>query len=202
MRVCVCLSVYVGLGHYVALIVLTSIFWLIFKTNYNPAPLPASSIAGPLWLLLMTLAEQMRVKLVDIIQLLPANVALPGITLTVATLVQEVECLVGELDATEMACQDLFAIQEQITFLSSRCDGSIAYGRGTVAIVCCIRCTRRRIAATAIRQGTKRSLSSIAIATAAIAAIHHILRHILQFVLQRCCIPRYAIVRLGAYASL
>lgn len=51
----------------------------------------------------MTLAEQMRVKLVHIIQLLPTNVALPGITLTVATLVQEVECFVGELDATEMA---------------------------------------------------------------------------------------------------
>lgn len=65
----------------------------------------------------MALAEQVRVELIDIVQLLATDVALPRIALAVAALVQKVECLVGELNATEVACKYLFAIQQQITLL-------------------------------------------------------------------------------------
>lgn len=145
----------------------------------------------------MALAEQVRVELIDIVQLLATDVALPRIALAVAALVQEVECLVGELDATEVACKNLFAIQQQITLLPCRCDRSIANGRATVAIV---RIATGCVAATAI--GCTHTGEGAIAATAAVAAIHHVLRHILQFVLQRRRIPRDPIVRLGADASL
>lgn len=149
----------------------------------------------------MALAEQMRVELIDIVELLATDVALPGIALAVAALVQEVECLVGELDATEVACKYLFAIQQQITLLPSRCDCSIANGCATVAIM---PIATGCVAATAIGcSHTHTHTGKVAIAaTAAVAAIHHVLRHILQFVLQRRRIPRDPIVRLGADASL
>lgn len=147
----------------------------------------------------MALAEQMRVELIDIVQLLATDVALPGIALAVAALVQEVECLVGELDATEVACKYLLAIQQQITLLPSRGDRSIANGRATVAIMSI---ATRCVAATAIGCSHTHTGKCAIAATAAVAAIHHVLRHILQFMLQRRRIPRDPIVCLGADASL
>lgn len=59
----------------------------------------------------MTFAQQVRVELVDVVHLFAANVALPRIALAVTALVQEVESLVGELDATEQALQISLPIQ-------------------------------------------------------------------------------------------
>lgn len=83
------------------------------------------------WLLLMTFTQQMRIEFVHIIQLFPANVAFPGITFTVATLVQEIQSLIGKFDATEQACEYLFAIYTtRIAFRTCRCNRTITNGRG------------------------------------------------------------------------
>lgn len=49
----------------------------------------------------MALAEQMRVELVHVAALLPADVALPRIGVRMATLVQEIERLIRESDPAE-----------------------------------------------------------------------------------------------------
>lgn len=83
------------------------------------------------WLLLMTFTQQMRIEFVHIIQLFPAYVAFPGITFTVATLVQEIQSLVGKFYATEQACEYLFAIYTtRIAFRTCRCNRTITNGRG------------------------------------------------------------------------
>lgn len=56
------------------------------------------------WLLLVALAQQMRIEFVDVVALFATDVALPRIALAMATLVQEVERFVRKLDATEQAC--------------------------------------------------------------------------------------------------
>lgn len=48
----------------------------------------------------MTLAQQMRVELVQIAALLPANIALPRVTLAVTTFVEEVQRLIRKRDST------------------------------------------------------------------------------------------------------
>lgn len=53
----------------------------------------------------MTFAEQVRVELVHVAALLAADVALPGVGVAVAALVQEVEGGVGERDGAERADQ-------------------------------------------------------------------------------------------------
>lgn len=55
--------------------------------------------------LLMTLAEKMRVEIVYVVTLLPADVALPRVRVAVAALMQEVEGGVGEGDGAEGADQ-------------------------------------------------------------------------------------------------
>lgn len=98
----------------------------------------------------MALAKQMRIELVHIVELLPADVALPGIALTVAALVQEVERLVGELDATEMTGENQFPIQLKVALLSGRRDRPIANGRRALAAIVCAtrwRCGRAGCAA-------------------------------------------------------
>lgn len=53
----------------------------------------------------MALAQQVGVELVDVAALLAADVALPGVGVAVAALVQEVERGVGERDGAEGAHQ-------------------------------------------------------------------------------------------------
>lgn len=55
----------------------------------------------------MCVAQKMRIKLIDVSALLPADIALPGVALAVAALVQEVKCLVREPDPAEDALQVL-----------------------------------------------------------------------------------------------
>lgn len=55
--------------------------------------------------LLMTFAKKMRVEFVYVIALFPADVALPGVGVAVAALVQEVEGGVGKGDGAEGADQ-------------------------------------------------------------------------------------------------
>lgn len=52
---------------------------------------------------LVTLAEEVRVELVDVAALLAADVALPGVGVAVAALVEEVEGGVGERYSAERA---------------------------------------------------------------------------------------------------
>lgn len=54
---------------------------------------------------LVALAQQVGVELVDVAALLAADVALPGVGVAVAALVQEVERGVGEGDGAERAHQ-------------------------------------------------------------------------------------------------
>lgn len=54
---------------------------------------------------LVTLAQEMGVELVDVAALFPADVALPGVGVAVAALVQEVQGGVGERDGAEGAHQ-------------------------------------------------------------------------------------------------
>jgi len=68
----------------------------------------------------VALAEQVRVELVHVVQLLAADVAPPRIALAVAALVQEVERLVGELDAAEVAGEDQLAVEQQVSILAGR----------------------------------------------------------------------------------
>lgn len=140
----------------------------------------------------MALAEQMGIELVNVVQLLAADVALPRIALAVAALVQKVERLVGELDAAEMAREYLLAVQLQLALLSRRRDRSVADGRrGAVTIVTAARWRCGRGGARAAAGG----------ATCP-AAVQHRLRQTLQLVLQRRRIPRDPIVRLCADTSL
>lgn len=77
----------------------------------------------------MALAEQVRVELVDVVHLFAADIALPRIALAVTALVQEVQCLVGELDAAEQALQVPLAVQRnQVALRPRRRDDPV--GRG------------------------------------------------------------------------
>lgn len=49
----------------------------------------------------MTFAQQMRIEIVNIIELLSANVTFPWITFAVTTFVQKVQRLIGKFDATK-----------------------------------------------------------------------------------------------------
>lgn len=83
-------------------------------------------------LLLVALAQQMRIELVHIAQLLTANVALPRIALAVAALVQEVQRLIGELNAAEQTLQHATpcgAAQRHFGVRTRRCDRSVRCGR-------------------------------------------------------------------------
>jgi len=82
----------------------------------------------------VALAEQVRVELVHVVQLLAADVAPPRIALAVAALVQEVERLVGELDAAEVAGEDQLAVEQQVSILAGRRDRPVADGRRAGAI--------------------------------------------------------------------
>lgn len=68
----------------------------------------------------MALAEQMGVELVDVAHLFTADIALPWVALAVAALVEEVQRLVGELDAAEETLQMSFGLgspgQEHVGF--------------------------------------------------------------------------------------
>lgn len=75
----------------------------------------------------MALAEEMRIKLVNVVKLFAANVAFPWITFAVTALMQEVQCLVGELDAAEQTLQHPFAhlsIRARRCYCTVRCGGS------------------------------------------------------------------------------
>lgn len=78
---------------------------------------------------MVALAEQMGVEFVDIAHLLAADVALPRIALAVATLVEEVQRLVGELDAAEQALQVPLRLgspgQEHVGFRPRGRDGPV-----------------------------------------------------------------------------
>lgn len=79
----------------------------------------------------MALTEQVRVELVHVVHLFAAYIALPRIAFAVAALVQEVEGLVGELNAAEETLQISFAVQRnQVALRSSRCDDPIGRGGG------------------------------------------------------------------------
>lgn len=72
----------------------------------------------------------MRVELVHVVHLLPADIALPRIALAVTSLVQEVQRLVGELNTAEQALQVPLPIQRnQVVLRPSRGDDPV--GRGT-----------------------------------------------------------------------
>lgn len=77
----------------------------------------------------MALAEQMGVELVDVAHLLAADVALPRVALAVAALVEEVQRLVGELDAAEQALQVPLGLrspgQQHVGFRPRRRDGPV-----------------------------------------------------------------------------
>lgn len=82
---------------------------------------------------LVTLAQQVRIELVHVVQLLAAYVALPRVALAVTALVQEVQGLVGELDAAEEALQVSFSVQrDQVALRPGRCDDSrgVCHERG------------------------------------------------------------------------
>lgn len=51
----------------------------------------------------------MGIEFVDIVQLFTAYIALPWIALTMATLMQKIECLIGKFDATKQTLQHPFA---------------------------------------------------------------------------------------------
>lgn len=79
----------------------------------------------------MAFAQQMRVEFVHIVALFTANVALPRIAVTVTALVQEVERLVGKVDATIQTQQALFVAQRRhrLRLRPGRCDRAIRCGR-------------------------------------------------------------------------
>lgn len=91
--------------------------------------LPAKCFPFPRLTSLVALAEQMGVEFVHIAHLLAADVALPRIALAVATLVEEVQRLVGELDAAEQALQVPLRLgspgQEHVGFRSRGRDGTV-----------------------------------------------------------------------------
>lgn len=77
----------------------------------------------------MAFAEQMGVELVHVAHLFAADVALPRVALAVAALVQEVQRLVGELDAAEQTLQVPLGLgptgQQQVRFRPGRRDGTV-----------------------------------------------------------------------------
>lgn len=163
-------------------------------------------LAGQLWLLLVALAEQVRVELVDVVHLLAADVAPPRIALAVAALVQEVQRLVGELDPAEVAGEDQLAVEHQIAILAGRRDRPVADGRRVGAIAG----TRGR------RRGRSTASSGSGAASAAInpgrscagAIAQAVGQHAVVVVvgvataLQRSGVPGDPVVGLGADASL
>lgn len=91
--------------------------------------LPAKCFPFPRLTSLVTLAEQMGVEFVNVAHLLAADVALPRIALAVATLVKEVQCLIGELDSAEQALQVPLRLQspgqKHVSFRSRGRDGTV-----------------------------------------------------------------------------
>lgn len=79
----------------------------------------------------MTFAKQVRVELVHVVHLLPTDIALPRVALTVTSLVQEVQRLVRELDPAEQALQVPLPIQRnQVVLRPSRGDDPVGRGAG------------------------------------------------------------------------
>jgi hypothetical protein len=78
--------------------------------------------------LLMTLAEQVRIELVEIAALLPAYIAFPGIALAMAALVQEIKGLVRESYPT------VAALKATVARIGSRRRGRLT-SRVRIAIV-------------------------------------------------------------------
>lgn len=166
-----------------------------------PLTEPASSrlLAGQLWLLLVALAQQVRVELVDVVELLATDVAPPRIAVTVAALVQEVQCLVGELDAAEVAGEYQLPVEQQIPILSGRGDRPVADGRRieTVAGIGCGRCGLSSSSGSATSTAAINSGRSIAgSVTEAIG------QHCVVVVLQGCGISGNPVVGLGADTTL
>lgn len=62
------------------------------------------------WLLLMTFTKQMRIEFINVIALLTAYIAFPGIALAMATLMQKIQSFIREFNAAKEACQYLFTI--------------------------------------------------------------------------------------------
>lgn len=86
---------------------------------------PILEIREPL-ISLVTFAKQVRIEFVHVVHLFAADIALPRVALAVTALVQEVEGLVGKLDAAEQALQISFAVQRnQVVLRSSRGDDPV-----------------------------------------------------------------------------
>lgn len=75
----------------------------------------------------MTFAQQMRVEFVHIVALFSADVALPRIAVTVAALVQEIERLIGKINATIQTEEALLVTQRRhrLRLRPSRGDGAV-----------------------------------------------------------------------------
>lgn len=147
----------------------------------------------------MALAQQVRVELVHVVELLATDVAPPRIAVAVAALVQEVQRLVGELDAAKVAGEYQLPVEQQIPILSGRGDRPVADGRRiqTVAGIGRGRCGRSSSSGSATGTAAINSGRSVAGSVAQTTG-----QHCIVVVLQGSGIPGYPVVGLGADATL
>lgn len=80
----------------------------------------------------MAFAQQMRIEFVHIIALFSAYIAFPWVAFGMAAFMEEVQCLIGKLDAAEQTLEHTFVammadigVHQYVCIGAGRCDGAI-----------------------------------------------------------------------------